>query len=493
VHGVIWIDLKEVKAEGVQNELLESAYRKLKQSEGLEGYERRAIENFTDAFVTVTRCVTIAGEEAVRIAEEVNWHSHSSSCKKGGRRTCRWKFPRWPLARTIFVDANREDAPPRMDPKEREGILDAVMRVLVEDEGGQKRISQTVLSIMHSSRYPNVKLFDEFGNEVEKESGDESDEESLCDENPAENENSIDSESNPTPSSQDGGGGAEEICFHGLLVKDKSGRSKPQCEECSNLNAEEDQRNTEDQESNSESPMNIRENLSQRMTLDPKKKVDELSKSTESPKYISEENLSQKKTPEPKKKSKATKYSEAPKYISEEDLSPNETPEPEEKTKSAKSTETTKYIFEENSSQKRTPESELEDEGPVPKKAKKSGKAVRYVKMEDPEEYRTNIRKRIEEVLKIASAGGESISYEKYEQAVVEQPRKGSEVILRRDIDEIMLNNYNPEWIVCWSANLDLSCIYDFYGAITYVTDYFTKDSTGTEKSDSTISYLAST
>ena len=160
MHGVIWIDLKEVKAEGVHNELLESAYRKLKQSEGLEGYERRAIENFTDAFVTVTRCVTIAGEEAVRIAEEVNWHSHSSSCKKGGRRTCRWKFPRWPLARTIFVDANREDAPPRMDPKERESILDAVMRVLVEDEGGQKRISQTVLSIMHSSRYPNVKLYD---------------------------------------------------------------------------------------------------------------------------------------------------------------------------------------------------------------------------------------------------------------------------------------------------------------------------------------------
>ena len=436
MHGVIWIDLKEVKAEGVHNELLESAYRKLKQSEGLEGYERRAIENFTDAFVTVTRCVTIAGEEAVRIAEEVNWHSHSSSCKKGGRRTCRWKFPRWPLARTIFVDANREDAPPRMDPKEREGILDAVMRVLVEDEGGQKRISQTVLSIMHSSRYPNVKLFDEDGNEVEKESRDESDEESFCDEN-----------------------------------------------------AEKDQINTEDQESNSESPMNIRENLSQRMTLDPKKKVDELSKSTESPKHISEENLSQKKTPEPKKKSKATKCSEAPKYISEEDLSPNETPEPEEKTKSAKSTETTKYIFEENSSQKRTPESELEDEGPVPKKAKRSGKAVRYVKMEDPEEYRTNIRKRIEEVLKIASAGGESISYEKYEQAVVEQPRKGSEVILRRDIDEIMLNNYNPEWIVCWSANLDLSCIYDFYGAITYVTDYFTKDSTGTKKSDSTITY----
>ena len=270
--------------------------------------------------MTVTRCVTIAGEEAVKIAEEVNWHSHSSSCKKGGRRTCRWKFPRWPLARTIFVDANREDAPPRMDPKERESILDAVMRVLVEDEGGQKRISQNVLSIMHSSRYPNIKLYDEDGNEVEKEWRDETDEESLCDENPAENENSKDYESNPTPSSQDGGGGAEEICYHGLLVKDKSGKSKPQCEECSNL----------------------KENLSQRKSLDAKKKVDELSKSTESPKYISEENLSQKKTPEPKKKSKATKYSEAPKYISEEDLSPNETPEPKKKAKATKCSEAPK-------------------------------------------------------------------------------------------------------------------------------------------------------
>merc|ERR1712240_422577 len=104
----------------------------------------------------------------------------------------------------------------------------------------------------------------EDGNEVEKEWRDEIDEESLCDENPAENENSKDSESNPTPSSQDGGGGAEVICWHGLLVKDKSGKSKPQCEECSNL----------------------KENLSQRKSLDAKKKVGELSKSTESPKHI---------------------------------------------------------------------------------------------------------------------------------------------------------------------------------------------------------------
>merc|ERR550517_913791 len=30
-----------------------------------------------------------------------------------------------------------------------------------------------------------------------------------------------------------------------------------------------------------------------------------------------------------------------------------------------------------------------------------------------------------------------------------------------------------------WDANHDLSPVYDYYGVITYVTDYFTKDSTG--------------
>ena len=61
--------------------------------------------------------------------------------------------------------------------------------------------------------------------------------------------------------------------------------------------------------------------------------------------------------------------------------------------------------------------------------------------MESPEEYKENIRKRIDKVLKKASAGGELITYEMYEKAVIEQPRKGSEVLLQRDIDEIFINN----------------------------------------------------
>ena len=124
---------------------------------------------------------------------------------------------------------------------------------------------------------------------------------------------------------------------------------------------------------------------------------------------------------------------------------------------------------------KRSRQPLAEDTDPPPKKAKKTKNTVTYIKLESPEEYKRNIRERIEKVLKKASAGGELITYEKYEQAVLELPRKGSEVLLQRDIDEVFINNYNAEWIVAWNANIDLSPVYDYYGTITYITDYFTK------------------
>ena len=312
IHGVLWLDLKEVKVKGVNKFVLQSAYRKLRKSEALESYEIIALEKFTDTFVTCTRCVTVAGEEAVRIAEEVNWHSHSSSCKKGGRRTCRWKFPRFPLARTIFVDANREDEGGRMDVKEREDILDRVMDVLVDECGGQKVLSTKVRAIMLT--YPNVKEINE-------------------------------------------------------------GRDQP---------GEEDLTKDNMQDLTKDNNQDLTKDNNQDLT---------------------------------KKKEKA--------------------------------------------------------------KGKRKQNAGSYVKMESPEEYKVNIRKRIEEVLKLASVGRTLITYEMYEQAVVEQPRKGSEVLLQRDIDEIFINNYNVEWLVNWNANLDLSPVYDYFGTITYVTDYFLKDSTG--------------
>ena len=91
-------------------------------------------------------------------------------------------------------------------------------------------------------------------------------------------------------------------------------------------------------------------------------------------------------------------------------------------------------------------QSPSKDQEHVPQQ-RKSNK-ITYVKMESPEEYDQNIRKRIEMVLKIASAGGEPITYHQYEMAVVQQPRKGSEVLLRRDIDEVFMTQVSGNVVI---------------------------------------------
>ena len=64
---------------------------------------------------------------------------------------------------------------------------------------------------------------------------------------------------------------------------------------------------------------------------------------------------------------------------------------------------------------------------------------------------------------------------DEYIRAVVQQPIKGSTVLLQRDIDEIFMNNYNPEMITTWDANMDLQPTFDYYAVITYINDYVTK------------------
>ena len=58
----------------------------------------------------------------------------------------------------------------------------------------------------------------------------------------------------------------------------------------------------------------------------------------------------------------------------------------------------------------------------------------------------------------------------------------GYTVILKRDVEELMINNYNPEWIKSWSGNMDMAICLDFYAVITYITDYYMKDESGTVK-----------
>ena len=57
---------------------------------------------------------------------------------------------------------------------------------------------------------------------------------------------------------------------------------------------------------------------------------------------------------------------------------------------------------------------------------------------------------------------------------------RGYQIILKRDIDEIFINNYNSEWIRAWNANLDIQLCLDHYAIVTYIMEYLNKDESGT-------------
>ena len=71
------------------------------------------------------------------------------------------------------------------------------------------------------------------------------------------------------------------------------------------------------------------------------------------------------------------------------------------------------------------------------------------------EEYNENRAKRIDLLLQMAG----NITYEDYISAIKKAKRYGSTVLLKRDVDETRVNNYNPEWALNWNANHDLHLI----------------------------------
>merc|ERR1711952_70285 len=69
-----------------------------------------------------------------------------------------------------------------------------------------------------------------------------------------------------------------------------------------------------------------------------------------------------------------------------------------------------------------------------------------------------------------------------YVMYVISTSKQGYKVVLRRDIDETFVNSYNEEWIRAWNANIDIQICLDFFAVITYITDYYSKDDSGTLK-----------
>ena len=102
----------------------------------------------------------------------------------------------------------------------------------------------------------------------------------------------------------------------------------------------------------------------------------------------------------------------------------------------------------------------------------------KYEKGATKGEYDTNRSKRVDLLLKMAG----DISYDDYVTAIKKTTKHASKVLLKRDVDETRVNNYNPEWALAWNANHDLQPVLDFFAVITYVTDYWSKPDEGITK-----------
>ena len=46
--------------------------------------------------------------------------------------------------------------------------------------------------------------------------------------------------------------------------------------------------------------------------------------------------------------------------------------------------------------------------------------------------------------------------------------KSGYNILLQRDIDETMVNSFNPEWTLAWNGNSDVQIALDFFAVITY-------------------------
>ena len=109
---------------------------------------------------------------------------------------------------------------------------------------------------------------------------------------------------------------------------------------------------------------------------------------------------------------------------------------------------------------------------------------VNKIMMEYPKEldktremYVNNRMRRIRMLLTLSGYGKDE-DLTLYEDALT-YSKKGYSIILERDINEMYINSYNPEWVIAWNGNTDIQPCFDYFAVITYITEYFTKDDTG--------------
>lgn len=79
---------------------------------------------------------------------------------------------------------------------------------------------------------------------------------------------------------------------------------------------------------------------------------------------------------------------------------------------------------------------------------------------------------RVKRIKMICSMAG--VKYEDYLEAL-STSKVGYSVVMKRDINELYVNNFNPHWIRSWDGNMDFQIVLDFFQVITYIADYISK------------------
>ena len=149
VHGVLWVkqykieklcrlpdnslvsltkdQKKEMKEEFTEPfDGISRAFRKFRNEGDITEEEENAVINFIDQFTTVSLCADEVGKEAARIAEEVNKHHHTKTCKALPK--CRFRYPKFPVWKTILVKPYKCEFAEETEHfmKKYEGILNKV-------------------------------------------------------------------------------------------------------------------------------------------------------------------------------------------------------------------------------------------------------------------------------------------------------------------------------------------------------------------------------
>ena len=122
IHGTIWLRLDELQDmhRGDDGELkplgkddkkknkgvlrgLRQAFTRLRKNIKLDDDDRRALTQFIDEFTTVSIHENTVGRVVAKIAQEVNKHHHTKTCRKHDT-TCRFNYPRFPAPYTMIVE-----------------------------------------------------------------------------------------------------------------------------------------------------------------------------------------------------------------------------------------------------------------------------------------------------------------------------------------------------------------------------------------------------